>query len=105
MHFAYLSEQLWDSSPSYCTGKEPPFWIQRDSSLVDPSLCPHIVDRENKAFSAEAWVEKIMQEAECKGMDSVGVIWDAVRRTKAAERGEVFDRAAFAPYCFDSRWR
>lgn len=42
----------------------------RDLSLVDLSLCPKTGDRGYIAPTADAWADKIMQEAEEKGIDT-----------------------------------
>lgn len=90
------------------TGKKPPFPDQetlRWWTRISLSTHPPTQDPEFRALSVEAWVEKVMPEVERKGIDNFGVTWDAVRRVKGAEWGEVFARVARAPYHFDGRWR
>lgn len=64
------------------------FPIERDPLLVDDSLCPSPTGQpRHKAFSADAYADNIMQQAEKKGIDKVSATWTAVRRIKAAELG------------------
>ena len=85
--------------------EETAFPNLRDSSLVDSSLSPPTYDRDYKVYSAQAWVDKIMQEAEKKGIDNVSETADAVRRVKAAKRGEIFAKGGLSPYLFSGKWK
>ncbi|MCJ1344703.1 hypothetical protein MMC31_002906 [Peltigera leucophlebia] len=85
--------------------EEAAFPIERDLLLADKSLCPSPTEQpRHKAFSADAYADNIMQQAEEKGIDKVSATWTAVRRIKAAELGvEIFD--THTTHRFQGRWK
>lgn len=85
--------------------EEAAFPVERDLLLADKSLCPSPTEQpRHKAFSADAYADNIMQQAEEKGIDKVSATWTAVRRIKAAELGvEIFDTRT--PQHFKGCWK
>lgn len=85
--------------------EEAAFPIERDLLLVDKSLCPSPMEHpRHGAFSADAYADNIMQQAEEKGIDNVSATWTAVRSIKATELGvQIFDTRA--PQHFRGRWK
>ncbi|KAK3167281.1 hypothetical protein OEA41_010408 [Lepraria neglecta] len=84
--------------------EEAAFPDSRHHSAMDSSLSPRKDgDTETFAFGADMWVDKIMQEAEEKGIDGVFETWESVRRVEARKRGEKFGE--FGPYHFHAKWK
>jgi hypothetical protein len=52
---------------------------------------------------AQRYADQIMKKADADGIDNVRQTWTAVRRVKAAKKGEIFEPRE--PYPFNRYWK
>ena len=74
----------------------------RKYSAGDGPLYPGLQHDDLSVLSADAWADEMMQQADEKGIDNHHETLYAIRRLKAAKRGEVFDK--IEPDYIDSKW-
>ena len=72
-------------------------------SVLDTSLCPSTRELGYVTLCADAWADKLIQKAEEEGFDKIYETRAAVRRVKAAKRGEVVDE--LTPDPFNNKWK
>ena len=75
--------------------EEAAFSDSRDhSAAVDRSLCREISGLDYIPLDADTFTNKLLQKAEEKGIDGDLETYVAVRRVKAAKRGEIYGELA-----------
>jgi hypothetical protein len=74
-----------------------------DLQRREDTMSPHPRTSLEMDRKAKAWADKLLQEADDKGIDNIPTTWSAVRRVKAAIMGETFEE--WEPYSFNKYWR
>jgi hypothetical protein len=75
------------------------------TDIIDQSLCPPDwpINYEDLSLSADVWAEKILQQADELGFETVFHAKYALVRALAARRG--YDSKRLTPYPFSRRWK